>query len=709
MPQGNSLIGTALIFRLRRFVNAVYTASTYGTPGVEALIEAVEGSNGTCLDVESQVPRSETMLRQLAGRIAVSRANVVVCFCTTTDANRILAAVNNHILTNQINRTHIVWIASDAWATSKSAISGLEGFVDGFFGISPFSEEFKSFTEYFTNISPYNISNDLWFCGFFREKFNCNFTATDSTRCPDSILSGGKPFTQNSKIQFIFDATYALAIALDSVLRENCKFPYNVSALECENLAGNAMVNVGRVLLRDALYRVNFTGITGDRVFFDGSGDGLAKYTIHNYVYNGMQSGGEFKVAGVWDASEPKENRLSLGNYSNPKVDNITSYCGGTAPCEIGFRTDYQVGSARCCWTCEPCRGNTFNSLADSEVCEECPSGEWGNSPTDNNNRCVKIPITFINYNEWWCWVFLVFSIVGLVGWLTICIMYLSNWNHRVVKASGRENCVLMLIGAGICFALAFLTVAKPLVFTCVVWSFIYWASLSLLIFPLLMKIVRIVRIFISKKGMHNRRFISWQWQLVFSLVPVAIVLSIVAISYATKPEVVEEVQFAFSELESPTIQIRCQQAHPGFTIVLYSIFVLSVILLLFFAILTRTYPKNYSESVHIMYASFALIVVISVNVVIFFVLPDEFQVYRQLVQNLCLILIAYTILLAFFSPRLWYILFGAKNSGDEDKSYAASEKTDEGTMSLGKLLKRHPSLRNPFDKYINKHKGEFV
>ena len=636
----------------------------------------------------------------------MSQANVVVCFCTSSDANAILTAVKNYTIENQVNRTHIVWIASDAWATSDTAISGTEEFVNGFFGISPFSREFNSFTEYFTNINPYNITNDLWFCGYFSQKFGCQYAnATNSTGCADSINSTGKNFTQNNIIPFIFDATYAMAIALDSVLKENCRFPYNITELECVNKTGNKMFKVGGVTLRDALFRVNFTGITDDPVSFDDFGDGLAKYTITNYVYGGT---GEFKEVGVWDFSDPVGSRLTLGATNS--INNVTSYCGGIAPCEIGFITNFQVGSGQCCWRCDACMGNQFspsNSL--STECQVCPSGEWGNDPTNNNTGCVRIPINFINYNEWWCWVFLVFSLVGFVGWAIISVIYLANWNHKVVRASGREHCILMLIGAGICFALAFFTIAKPIIFTCVAWSLIYWLSLSLLIFPLLMKIIRIVRIFISKQNVHTRRFISWQWQVVFSLIPVAIVLSIVVISYATKQEVIEEMVLTSSELESPTIQLRCQQAHTGFIIVLYAIFILSVTILLFFAVLTRTYPKNYRESIHIMYASFALIVIMFVNVIVFFVLSDEFQVFRQLVQNLCLILIAYTILLAFFGPRLYYVLFGAKGLAAEDVvSSAAVDKTEMSTIEFKKSIgKKHPSILNPFDKYINQYQGE--
>ena len=352
-------------------MNALYTQSTYGTPGVEAFTKAVEKNNDTCLDVQSEIPADANELNALAMRIARSRANIVLCFCTTTDANSILTAVRSYLEANMINRTHIVWIASDSWATSLTAIKGVEEFVDGFFGVAPFAREYVNFTNYFTNINPYNITHDLWFCGFFRELLNCEYNTTNSSiKCPNSISEEVTDFQQNNIVPFIFDATYALANALNSVLVEKCEFPYIISDQKCKEKNGTNFISVGGETLRDALYKVNFTGTTRDFVFFDESGDGQAKYTIINYRYNNAN---QFQEIGVWDSAR-SENKLDLMNFS--KSDNITSYCGGIPPCEAGFKTNFQVGSKQCCWTCEPCIGNSNSSNRFALTCERCPEGE---------------------------------------------------------------------------------------------------------------------------------------------------------------------------------------------------------------------------------------------------------------------------------------------------------------------------------------------
>ena len=227
-------------------VNALYTQSTYGTPGVEAFAQAVEKNNETCLDVEYAIPEDEESLLELASRIASSHANIVVCFCTSPDANKIITAIRDYITTNMPNRTHIVWIASDAWATSTDAVSGVEKFVDGFFGVAPFSQEHPGFTNYFTNISPYNITHDLWFCGYFRQVYDCTYNTTSSAkpRCPNSIGEANtdfhEPYQQNTKVPFIFDATYAMANALDSVLMEKCAIPFNISDNMCKERNGDS-------------------------------------------------------------------------------------------------------------------------------------------------------------------------------------------------------------------------------------------------------------------------------------------------------------------------------------------------------------------------------------------------------------------------------------------------------------------------------------
>ncbi|KAI6659093.1 metabotropic glutamate receptor 7 isoform b precursor [Oopsacas minuta] len=691
-----------------RFLNALYTQSTYGTPGVEAFSRAVDANNETCLDVESPIPEDDEMLNGLAMRVAISNANIVVCFCITSDANRIITAVRDYITNNIPNRTRIVWIASDAWATSEDAIEGVEEFVDGFIGVAPFAQEFQNFTEYFTNINPYAITNDLWFCGYFRERFNCEYDTMNTTlKCPNSIADAStSDYQQNNIVPFTYDATYALASALDIVLKENCEQPYNISHDQmCKEKNGNDFIKIGGETLRDALYKVNFTGTTRDFVFFDESGDGQAKYAIYNYKYN---SDINFKEIGTWDAAR-EGKRLDIKGY-NP-TDNVTSYCGGIAPCKPGFETIFQAETDLCCWTCEPCRSNTYSSNTFALNCKTCPDGQWGNNPFGNNTACVVIETLSLNYDTWWAWVFLVISLIGFVGWAVVSIIYLVKWNHKVIRYSGREHCILMLIGAGICFILAFFTIAKPLIYTCTIWSLLYWSSLSLLIFPLLMKIIRIVRIFITKQNVHTKRFLSWQWQIAFSIIPVVVVLVIVIISFSTKQQVIEILVFQPTILGTPIHQLTCMDPHDAFTIIIYAMFILSVVILLFFAILTRTYPKNYRESVHIMYSSFSLIVIMFANVIIFFLLSGEFVIYRRLVQNICLMLIAATILLAFFGPRLFLVLFRDKDIKDGETTVETETRLTEAGQRAEEfkktLAKKHPGILDPFAPYIDKFKGE--
>ena len=106
------------------------------------------------MDVQSEIPADANELNALAMRIARSRADIVLCFCITINANSILTAVRRYLEANMLNRTHIVWIASDSWATSLTAIEGVEEFADGVFGVAPFAREYVNFTNYFTNINP---------------------------------------------------------------------------------------------------------------------------------------------------------------------------------------------------------------------------------------------------------------------------------------------------------------------------------------------------------------------------------------------------------------------------------------------------------------------------------------------------------------------------------------------------------------------------
>lgn len=102
-----------------------------------------------------------------------------------------------------------------------------------------------------------------------------------------------------------------------------------------------------------------------------------------------------------------------------------------------------------------------------------------------------------------------------------VCLAGLFYWrrDHRLVKATSRELSSVIILGALLTFADAFLFVLKPSKVTCAVRVLGFHLTISMLFTPLTMKTLRIYRIFYTgKRSVKMPKFVSTSSQLVFTL-----------------------------------------------------------------------------------------------------------------------------------------------------------------------------------------------
>lgn len=81
---------------------------------------------------------------------------------------------------------------------------------------------------------------------------------------------------------------------------------------------------------------------------------------------------------------------------------------------------------------------------------------------------------------------------------LTFCVLYafMRHQHVAVIKASGRELCLVMLIGVLLCYAMTFVILASPSALSCAVYRFGTGISLSLIYAAIFTKTNRLSRIF---------------------------------------------------------------------------------------------------------------------------------------------------------------------------------------------------------------------
>ena len=137
----------------------------------------------------------------------------------------------------------------------------------------------------------------------------------------------------------------------------------------------------------------------------------------------------------------------------------------------------------------------------------------WGDNPTEGSSYCVPIPETYLNFNHPWSIILLLLAIFGLLGVAIVTVVFAIYWNTPVIKSSGREQMVILLIGITLSFILPFIYLAPPLHgAVCVLQSIGVWLALSLMFGALLVKIVRAARIFLNKASITHLRFTEFYY-----------------------------------------------------------------------------------------------------------------------------------------------------------------------------------------------------
>ena len=137
-----------------------------------------------------------------------------------------------------------------------------------------------------------------------------------------------------------------------------------------------------------------------------------------------------------------------------------------------------------------------------------------------------------------------------------------------MVKSSGREQMVMLLAGIGICCVLTYVVVAPPSTPVCVFQRIDVWFWFSLAFGALLVKIIRVARIFYSIKYSAKRPPLTNSiYQVIFTIAIVSFQLLLVLIGLIVDhPVVKRDPDVVITSLNqtgnAPEVVETCQQPH---------------------------------------------------------------------------------------------------------------------------------------------------
>ena len=650
-------------------VSIIYSSNSYGIHGRDEII-SLTTENAICVDVDQGIGRdwTETEFEELATQLVESSSNIVIGFMSEPDAEPLLSKVSKLESYRQLT-----WIASDTWSDSAELIRKYGSYLTGTFGIIPFKRHIEEFQAYVFNITIRNNVRDVWFPHYFASLADCDVTHGGCDNETSIPQLENYIYEQNSINTLVIDAVYAFAHSLHQYLMENCDPPlqWNRTSGECK---GHSLRELNGSVLLKYIKNVNFTSLSGNSVYFDDNGDVDGLYNVVNIQAESNFRSREYRaeVIGAWNgkvATHLTEKRgltimeagIQFGLDSSNEVlfQPRVSQC---AHCSIGYIR--QLVPSSCCGTCVPCLEQNYSLDPTSFTCQTCDEGTWGNQPHMGSDACLQIEEIYLDFSNPWSICIMLLSSLGLIAvgvTLAIFCMYL---NTAVVKSSGREQMMLLLVGIAVCFCTAVVYVAPPSLGTCIVQRFGLWICYSLMFGAILVKIIRVARIFFSKPTISNHgRFSGPRYMILYTLLIVAggIVISVISVLY--RYPMVDR-YFQQRHDENPVYILTCTTDPIPFLVILVAYVSTIIFAATILGIISYKFPKNFNEAKHITFCTLSLLIIWIGFIPSYVATVSLHIIIQNCIIAIALVVNAFSVLFCLYGPKIRVILFRpAKNS----------------------------------------------
>ncbi|KAL1493265.1 hypothetical protein ABEB36_011350 [Hypothenemus hampei] len=654
------------------YISTVYSEGSYGEYGIEIFHkEATERS--VCIATAEKVSSSaddkefDNIIIKLKKK---SNARGVVLFTRAEDARQILLAAKRANATR-----YFYWVASDGWGKQQKLLEGVEDVAEGSITVELQSTHIPDFDMYMMSLTPEENKKNPWFEQYWEDFFQCTLEKnlpleTDVTLnvCNEDLrLTVEYGYEQESKVQFVVDAVYAFALALDKLNKDVCK-DYDQLTV-CPSMTQYS----GADFYQNYILDLNFTDLVGSPVKFDKSGDGLARYDILNYQRLPNSSGHHYKVVGKWF------NFLEL-NYEDLIFDhNLSgtpmSVC--SLPCEVGMIKKQQGDT--CCWICDKCE--EYEYVYDEVTCKDCGPGNW---PYPNKTSCYELEYEYVRWNSYYGLGAAAFSCLGIITTLIVIGLFIKHNDTPLVRASGRELSYMLLFGILVCYLNTFALLAKPSVYVCFTQRVGVGLGFSIIYGALLTKTNRISRIFDSaSKSAKRPRFISPKSQVIITLLLISIQL-IITVAYMIVDPPGAKLYFPSRK----TAVLKCKIQGTSFICSqLYNMLLITTCTI--YAVKTRKIPENFNESKFIGFTMYTTCIIWLAFMPIYF---GTGHTNETQITTLCVAtsMNATVALVCLYSPKVYIILFHPdKNvrkltmNSATNKKYAAQPSTSYATSSI--------------------------
>ena len=650
--QAQAMIDLVLHFEWT-FISTIHSNDDYGEPGMERFKE-LANKNDICihLDIGLSDDFTDSQYTDVVNKVYKSIPDVIVLFSSRNHAEKLF----NKIEQVYNGSRRFLWIASDAWVESGDILSKPD-IIGGMWGVIPESIPVPDFFSYYSKLTPSLNKRNPWFIDFYQSYHKC--PNDSSCIAHNGSITSHDDYIQYSFTSRVIDSVFAFAHAVNNYLLDNCNKPikWNTTTRNCEGHT----TSLDGPTIRDYLKNVSFTSPTGSSVKFDKTGSTTGIYKIINYQLGNSSSVYEPVTVAKWDGTQTNSSKLkiyedvhlqfSIDSTSQP-LYKVESHC---PICSAGSVTQNVPSS--CCGTCIHCIGQNYTPSTELQQCMVCPDKMWGNNPINGSDSCQKITETYLGPNDPWGVILILVACLGIIGVAFVSVTIGIYWNTPIIKASGREQMILLLVGIALSYLCSVFFVIKPSITICTFQRISLWFCLSLIICALLVKLVRIARIFMRKRTSGRPKFIGPSHQILFTFVLVGFQMMLLITSFTVVyPGAEETVQLnSKNTYGHPSLVIRCKTSHVAL-IALHMLYLTALIIASnVISLLTIKFPANFREVVYVALSTFCIGIIWIAFVITYLQAPTELQ---DAITCFSIQMTATTVLICMFGVRIFIIIF---------------------------------------------------
>ena len=418
-----------------------------------------------------------------------------------------------HEMENKCQNEKFTMIAVESWPDFeiKEELLDIKNKCHNVFFLGPRFNQTISYNEWIRERTM-DMDADPWFGEYWGKRIDCQ---VDDITCTANIPGSMKTSIAPSPyVSFMFDAVYMIAYAIRNIIIEGAhKFCRRMQTGEnCDLLMdlgyccnSSVYYEIANIIspkkIKRMLHSSTQRGLEHS-LEYDVNREYLGDYVIKQLKH--IRQNSEKYIVETVGVYNSKHKKLNIVEHINIVMLRSMGICNQN--CRL-HEVTLTISQSLCCWRCYACHPNE-RLVENSTDCEKCPIFTWPDKRT-NYSTCTPIqPLTMADKKVYIGFMTIV-SGIGILVCLLMALFLYRKRNSRVIKASSRELSALMLIGILMGY-IVILTLSMPAnTITCKMNFFMCNLSLTLIYAPMVVRIVRIYRIFKLKSGTISIRKLS--------------------------------------------------------------------------------------------------------------------------------------------------------------------------------------------------------